>query len=176
METRGDQVPKLTIKKWSKFMTELAHDFWPTVERGMRSGARRGLNVLHEAVEKAPPASQGGSVGAFDRGGYKRGWKVYVGINSIRYYNPTAYSDVIEQGRQAGAKPPPAEVLIPWVRRKLNVKGSEAEGVARAVAFTIGRRGLKGRYVLTNAEDRIGDAIEQDVLHELDKRLEKKVE
>lgn len=155
-------------------MSELAHDFWPTVERGMRSGARRGLNVLHEQTEKAPPASEGGSPGAFDRGGYKRGWKVQLGLNSIRYYNATPYADVIEEGRRRGAAPPPPDSLLPWVKRKLKVKGKEAKSVARAVAFAIGRRGLKGRHVLASAEDRIGKAIEDDVLHELDKRLEKK--
>jgi hypothetical protein len=60
--------------------------------------------------------------------------------------SPLIYSEVIERGRRAGAKMPPPAALQTWVERKL---GSGAS--AFVVARSIGRKGIKGRFMLSKA-------------------------
>lgn len=166
---------QLSIKEWSKFHKELAENFWPAVERGLKSGARRALTILHQSVETAPPASPRGSVGAFNTGDFKRRWKfrlVSMG-NAVEFYNEHPAAPVIEDGRRPGAKQPPVDALVPWVRRKLHVTKQEAKGIAYVVARAIGKRGLRARKVLGRALVWMQAAIEGDVEHELDRVLEK---
>lgn len=162
-------MPGITIRQWRQSMEKLGKEFGPAVRRGLRSGAERGITELHRATEEAPAASANGKPGAFDRGRYKSGWKVEVTNNQARFYNDKPYADVIEEGRRAGRPPPPPDQLVPWVKRKLKVKNQKmAQRVARAVAFVIGKRGLKGRHVLASAEKRIERALAEDIEREID--------
>lgn len=64
-----------------------------------------------------------------------------------RVFSSLPYAIVIDQGRAPGARMPPPDALVPWVKRVLQVGGSEEEvrSVAFIVARAIGRKGIKAR-------------------------------
>lgn len=61
------------------------------------------------------------------------------------------YGQVVDQGRPAGATPPPVDAIEFWVRRKLGVSGDEARSVAYLIARAIGRRGIKAVRMVDKA-------------------------
>lgn len=67
-----------------------------------------------------------------------------------RIFSSLPHAIVIDQGRTPGARMPPPAALETWVRRVLNVGGSEAEvrTVAWLVARSIGRNGIKARHFI----------------------------
>ena len=64
------------------------------------------------------------------------------GRGYVRAYSTSKYAAPVERGRKAGARPPPARALAPWVRRAGLPPGTEYP-IARA----IGRRGIKGKFM-----------------------------
>jgi hypothetical protein len=65
-----------------------------------------------------------------------------------RVFSSLPYAIAIDQGRTPGARMPPPDALVPWVRRVMNVGGDEDEvrAVAFAVARSIGRKGITARH------------------------------
>lgn len=63
------------------------------------------------------------------------------------------YPNVMEFGRKAGAQMPPPEALERWVRLKLGVPAGRVASVAFAVARSIGRKGIKGRFFMRKGLD-----------------------
>lgn len=63
--------------------------------------------------------------------------------NSISLFLPF-YEKFIESGRRAGAKQPPVDVIIKWMRRK-GIGGGNLNRIAFAIARKIGRDGIKAR-------------------------------
>lgn len=86
----------------------------------------------------------------FHRKNFVRGWRAVLGNppSSTRVYNKMPYASVIEFGRRAGARRPPVDALVPWVRDKLGVRGKEVRSVAFLVARKIGVKGIKARPVI----------------------------
>jgi hypothetical protein len=70
--------------------------------------------------------------------------------------NPESYADVMEDGRRAGAPPPPSDAIALWVERKMGPDVSPF-----VVARSIGRKGIKGRKMLATAEATTLPAREQ---------------
>lgn len=68
---------------------------------------------------------------------------------SARVYSPLAYAAVMEAGRRPGAKMPPPDALRGWMRRH----GMGPAG-AWALARSIARRGIKGRFFMKAARDK----------------------
>lgn len=56
---------------------------------------------------------------------------------------------------ELGSRPhmPPAAPLEAWVKAKLGLKGEEAEGVARKIAWKIKAHGTKGKFMFRDALD-----------------------
>lgn len=65
-----------------------------------------------------------------------------------RVFSSLPYAIVIDQGRAPGARMPPADALVPWVKRILNAGGTDEEvrSVAFVVARAIGRKGIKATH------------------------------
>lgn len=114
------------------------------LERGTKAFLLRAKPMIVKATDAA---------GAVDTANYRRRWKTSMAQRNGRpaavISNDAPYAGVIEYGRRAGAKAPPRDVLVPWVRRKLGVPTKEAKSVAFLIARAIKRRGLKPRHVLT---------------------------
>jgi len=163
---------KLNIAQAARWHQELARNYWPTVIKGAKLGAYRGQSLLQEKS----------SLLAFDRGSFKRAWKISVDTQSVRFFNIAQYAGVIEFGRRPGARMPPPEVLIPWVRRHLTItertrkgtertrkprKGSEAERLAFVVARAIKERGIDGKFILESSKEDLKDILETEIQREL---------
>lgn len=155
-------MPKLDIKQWSQYYAKLGQAYMPAVLTGAKLGGMRAVAILQRESDAK----------AFDVGTYRRAWKSeLVGQTAVRVYNVAPYAAVIEHGRRAGKTPPPARALIPWVSRKLGIRGDEAKSVAFAVARSIGKKGIKGKFVLGGAMERIKVAIEQEIVESVGKVL-----
>jgi hypothetical protein len=151
----------LNVKQWAKHRERLAGAYWPAVLRGLANGGLRAVAMMNAESHRK----------AFDRGSYARSWRSRIDKSSLEVYSVSPYAGVIEKGRRPGRRPPPTKALIPWVRRKLRVGRDEAKGVAFVVARAIGRRGIKGKYVLAGMEDRLAREIEREVMFEVEKVL-----
>jgi len=78
------------------------------------------------------------------------------------------YADIVEFGRRAGAKPPPIEPIIEWMKvRKIRLRNSKNEFIkysdeaqrnaAKRIAWAIGRNGTPGILYYTTALQEILD-------------------
>jgi len=74
----------------------------------------------------------------------------------------------LEYGRSSG-KPPPVEVIIPWVERKLNVPAEQVESVAWAIVKKIAKegtdifsdraKGLELEIILADLYDKLSEKV-----------------
>jgi hypothetical protein len=78
------------------------------------------------------------------------------------------YADIVEYGRRAGAKPPPIDPIIEWMKlRKIRLRNSKNEFIkysdeaqrnaAKRIAYAIGRNGTPGILYYTTAIEEILD-------------------
>lgn len=71
------------------------------------------------------------------------------------------YISIIEFGRRAGSRMPPPQALVPWAARHGMIKGgvnsdfdtlsSEDKSTVWAIARSIGKMGIEGKYPMTQA-------------------------
>lgn len=164
---------KITPRQFSFWLAGLAEGkLQQAVKRGLVSGALRCVTVMQRRTEEAPPASPGGSVGAFDTGMYKAAWKSSETADGSRVFNSRPYAGVIEGGR----RPSPVsregqKQLAGWVRRKMGLSESEAKGVAYVIARKMKERPLQARNVLSGGVEEMTKVVMAEVDRELDKAL-----
>jgi hypothetical protein len=133
-------------------MKELGESFGPAVLRGLTAAAVRSVATL---------ADQSIRKGAFNTGNYFDSWAFSPAMRlgeasaSVRVYNSAPYSGVIELGRRPGRKMPwpsgvplEAQPIYMWCISKLGMTADEAKKAARPIAWSIKRKGIKGRYVV----------------------------
>ena len=88
----------------------------------------------------------------------------------------------VDQGRRAGAKPPPVSPILKWIDLKgitPKDKDMSKRGLAFAIAKSIGNKGIKPTYVIQKARDKIlqtkkeilAKAAQKDVVDALNKIL-----
>lgn len=165
-------VVKMDMHQWSRWMSTLGDRFEPAVLRGVRSGALRCVGLMQQRTTYAPPASEGGTPGAFDIGLYKAAWKSAALPDGARVFNDKPYSGVIDRGR----RPSPVSSegrrnLAAWARRKLKLSGAEADAAAWAISQTLKKRPLRPRRVMSGAEKEMIVLVEEEIGHELDVEL-----
>ncbi len=153
-------MPFLTIDP----MPELKRTVRVPIAQFAQYEARLGRAIRQEVFKNAMPAA-GKQVRIlleqetikrkiFHRKRFAKGWRMTVGeqSSSVRIYNKEPYASVIEYGRRPGARRPPVQALIPWVRDKMGLQGKAARGAAFAIARKIGQRGIKARPVLRSVQ------------------------
>ena len=74
---------------------------------------------------------------------------------------PYPYPVVMEYGRKPGAKMPPPSAIERWVHLVIKPPARQLKGVAYVVARAIGKRGIKGKFFLTNAVKNSRASIER---------------
>lgn len=84
------------------------------------------------------------------KGKFARGWRFEAAGESARVFNKTPYAIVIEMGRRADKRPPPSQVLVPWIAQKFGVSMKEARQLSFVVARAIGRKGIMARPIIRN--------------------------
>lgn len=143
--------------------------------RGIHSGVMRAVTVVQKTTMVAPPASENGTQGAFNTGGYLRGWQFELLPRGGRVFNTSGMrANVIEDGRRRGAKrPPPREIKL-WVIRKLGLRGKAADSASFAIANAISKRGLRPRRVLKSSEGMMRRVVMEEIRNEVRDALRRK--
>lgn len=107
-------MPAFTInpKELGRILTE---DHARMVEASVRAiqttVALHGPRIAQAVVASANPPP-------VDRGTYRRSFKAQKVANGAVFYNFAPYASIIEEGRRKGAKMPPVDVILAWVKRK----------------------------------------------------------
>jgi hypothetical protein len=102
------------------------------------------------------------------------------GVNDATLKN---YADVIEFGRRPGAKPPPVQPIIDWMKIKpIRLRSKEGgfvkttESGIRSAAFliarSIGKRGIVGIKYYTEALQTVLENRGDDILKAMEKEIE----
>jgi hypothetical protein len=128
-----------------------------------------------------------------DRGTYRRSFKAQKVAGGAVFYNSAPYASIIELGRRKGAKMPPIDVILAWVKRKrigatlvgpvqpgrkvysrlgARAKAPNARklavearqrGIALMIARKISARGLPALHVLGITEEALTPIVEKAV-------------
>lgn len=126
-----------------------------------------------------------------DRGTYRRSFRAQDVRNGVVFYNSAAHGPIIEDGRRPGARMPPVDVLLDWVRRKGlgrelvgPVKASAGPrqrgakrgpsdrsraiaaaqyGIALSIARKIKARGLPAHHILARVEARLTPIVHEKI-------------
>lgn len=171
-------VLRMNAKEFARYHRRLADNLKPTLLRGVRSGAARAISYLADQTRKAPPANPAGigKGGAVNTGEFLRGWRSLPLPDGAVIKNITAHAPVVDGGRRAGSKFPPRWALIPWIMRRLGKSKEEAERLYYPFARAIARRGLIARQILSGdmSQRYIANLVRQEILHEIDRELERK--
>lgn len=169
---------RTTLPEIGQLIEKLGDHAPLAIQKAAVSLSMRALAIVQDVVRNAPPANPGGkgSGGAVNTGRYLAAWEAAPAQQGqsfgvlIQVPNSKApYAAVIEYGRTPGSKPPPVEPIARWAQRRLRLPYEQARGIAFAIARSIGRRGLKGRKILTgeNTRSRLRYAMRQELLREL---------
>lgn len=156
------------LTEWDRFATLLDRDSVRLLDKHMHNAMDGSLNWLLENITAETPVNFGllrASFGTevhgtpFDMTGI-------VGTSLI-------YGLPVEMGRKPGRMPPVAPIKL-WVTRKLGIKGKAADQAAYAIAWSIGKKGTKGAFMVEQAYDKAvsGPEIERIWADELEKFLE----
>lgn len=154
---------RLTVKQFAAHLSRLGAGFQPAVVHALQSGALRAVPLLQQATAQAPPASDRGSVGAVNTGFYRTAWSARSRPDGAVIANAAPYAGVIEYGRRAGAKTPPAEAIARWAQRKLGLSEEEARAAAFPIARAIARRGLRERRVLRSVLPDLPGILKEEI-------------
>jgi hypothetical protein len=124
------------------------------LERRLREAQ---LLAYREIVERTPVGVGGGGGlrGSIQPGAVSRtGQRLTATIGTALVYAAPV---------ETGSKPhmPPIAPLIDWVEARLGLKGDEAEGVARKIAWKIKRHGTKGKFMFRDGLAATKDQIER---------------
>jgi len=165
----------MSASEWVGYVKKLGERLYPAAVRGVRAGALRCIPIMQTRTDFAPPASDHGSVGAFDTGLYKAAWQSSSLANGASVFNSRPYAAVIDYGRRAAAVSRAGiQNLEQWVHRKLNLSGDAAKAAAFAIAKTLEKRPLRAREVMSGGTDEMTDAVQAEVRVELDRELTRK--
>lgn len=158
-------VVKIDMRQFVEQTKRMADELMPTALDGAYLAALRGVGIMQRRTREAPPANPAGvgEGGAVNTGDFLRRWKAERLADGARTYNVSSYGPVIEHGRRAPKKPPPKEVIVRWIQRRLGKTEDEARSLAFVVARAIGRRGLKGRKIAEGGQDEIAEAALEEI-------------
>lgn len=139
-----------------------------------------GPRLVQEQIEAVSPQP-------VDRGTYRRSFRFQNIPGGATAYNYASYAPVIEAGRRPGAKGPPLQAIIDWVKRKglgiqfgpkqkgkrgpaRRLTDAAARGIAYTIARAIKRRGLPAHWVLDRAAYHIDVKVREAIQRVLDGR------
>jgi hypothetical protein len=165
----------IPIRDLPSYMRRLGAAFGPAVRVGLTGAAVRSVATLATASNRK---------GVRDTGRYLNGWAhspaMSLGAASavVRVFNDAPYSGVIELGRRPGRKMPwlrtvplESQPIYMWCIRQLGMTADEAEKAAWGIAASIGRKGIKGKFVLRDVKDKLAKDGAKEVSKALDQAI-----
>jgi hypothetical protein len=168
---------KIPIRDLGRYMRELGESFGPSLLAGLTSAAVRSVATLSNETNRKQIR---------DTGRYLNGWghspamRLGEASAAVRVYNDAPYSGVIELGRRAGRKMPwvrdvPLEMqpIYLWCIRQLGMTADEAKKAARPIAWSIKRKGIKGRYVVRDVLGQLAKDGAEEVAKSLQRGMRK---
>lgn len=168
---------KIPIRDLGRYMRELGESFGPSLLAGLTSAAVRSVATLSNETNRKQIR---------DTGRYLNGWghspamRLGEASAAVRVYNDAPYSGVIELGRRAGRKMPwvrdvPLEMqpIYLWCIRQLGMTADEAKKAARPIAWSIKRKGIKGRYVVRDVLGQLAKDGAEEVAKSLERGMRK---
>lgn len=153
----------MTLKEFQRYLKGVPKALNEHIVKGIQTGAQRAIAIAVAEGDAAPPASQRGSIGAFNTGRYHRSWHVENVADGAVVSNIAPYADVIERGRRPGRRQPRTETIVQWARQRLGLDEKKARQAAFPIARAIGRRGLRARRVLSSARPKMIAAVLEEV-------------
>lgn len=152
---------RITLERFRDRIGELAGDLHGAAMRGLRAGAKAGVDVVREEIDATsphPPIATGGMRDSVTYAPTATGVQLYVDSPHAIYM-------------EAGTRPhfPPIAPLVEWVKVKgLASTEAEARSIAYAVAIKISEEGISPRRFFRRAMRRIiGDVIPREIKREL---------
>jgi hypothetical protein len=141
----------LTVRSFRELEQALAaleREVKADVVRAMRKTARWGVREIGKTSRATSPRP-------YAWGNYERGWQVDSKKDGADIVNRVAHAERVEKGRRPG-KAPPLGPIRRWVMQKrLALRPSVAQRIAFLIARKIGKKGVKGRFVLARTMPRI---------------------
>jgi len=156
------------LTEWYKFATLLDQKSADLLEKHMHNAMDGSLNWLLDRITAETPVNFGTLRASFAKEIHGTAYDMtgIVGTSLV-------YGLPVEMGRKPG-RMPPVDAIKLWVVRKLGIKGQDADRVAYAIAYSIGKKGTKGAFMVQQAYDQAvsGPEIERIWADELDKFLQ----
>lgn len=157
-------VIQVKLDEVAGLMAKLGSRATQAVQRASHSIAMRALTVVQEETV---------SKGAFNYGTYRASWFATPtqrgSKTGVLVGNKAPYAGVVEYGRRKGSKQPPREPIARWAQRKFGIPYPEAKRIAFAIARSISKKGIPGRFVLTSGKTtkKFKKIMEHELLREL---------
>lgn len=155
----------LSVGQYAQYLAQLGSRAQVAAVRGVRLGAMQGLAIVQRRTSAA---------GAVHTGAFKQRWTVVREPDGALLHNSAGYASVIERGRRAGSRAPPARALARWAKLKLHLSEEEAERAGFLIARAIAKRGIPGKHILRDATPDLTRAVLASVQRELVKELARK--
>lgn len=165
----------IPMRDLGRYMRTVGDAFGPAILAGLTSAAVRSIATLSNETNNKRIR---------DTGRYLNGWSHSPAMRfgeisaAIKVYNDAPYSGVIELGRRAGRKMPwvrdtPLEMqpIYLWCIRQLGMTADEAKKAARPIAWSIKRKGIKGKYVVRDVLRQLSDEGVEEVNKALDRAM-----
>lgn len=141
----------------------------------MRQNAKQVKKATQEALSSVAVKGEGlakartRELKKVDTGGFVAGWHAEKrGQESAAVANNKGNAPFVDDGRPPG-KPPPIDVLVRWVERRLGLGGAEARQAAFAISQKLAQRGVAAAEITSwlaqrlkkPAQQAVADAIEE---------------
>ena len=140
--------------KLGDFEKKLPAKYMRVLVEASKRAAAEGIVALRKATIEAAPTHDGGAVGAVASGKLRDGWrinfvqsKMTVQITNKARDVKRPYVDYVEYGRPAGAKRPPINAILRWMRAK-GIHSPNMKRMAEGIARNIAKRGIRARLII----------------------------
>lgn len=145
-----------------------------------------GLAIVQDVISREVPIP-------VNTANYRRGWQARDLDTGAVIYNDVPYAAIIEGGRRPGARMPPVQIILDWVRKKRigntfigpiqpthGPRPSKGQGrrltarqdtverqqwwISLQIARAIAKRGIRGRHIMTKTKTRLDPIVQEAVL------------
>ena len=162
---------KIPIRNLPKYMAELREGFGPALLAGLTSAAARSVSRLVQETDRKGVVNTRRLVNSWN---FSPAYSTGKASAVIRVFNDAPYSGVMELGRRPGrklpwlrAKPVEEQPIYLWCISKLGMTEEDAKKAAWPIAWSIKRKGIKGRRIMADILDELSKLGAEEVAQSL---------